>query len=112
MKIECGKYTVYGDSYCVWIVEKRETKKDGKKTGKFTEERVAGYVGTFEELFDDFISRRTRTSDAEDLKGILKEIAAASRDAKKMIKTINAKRKEMLDVGEERVPKGKSAKTR
>lgn len=100
MKIECGKYTVYGDGYCVWITEKRETKKDGKKTGKYTEERVAGYVENFEELFEDFIDRRTRSSDAEDLKALLKEIASATKDAKAMVRTIKATRKELLNAGE------------
>lgn len=102
MRIEVGRYTVNGDSLCLWITEERETKdpKTKKKTGKFTSERVAGYCENFEQLMEDFIDRKTRNSDAVTLKELLKDIASAERDAKKIAKAINATRKEMLNVGE------------
>lgn len=108
MKIEVGRYTIIGDSYCLWITETRETKdpKTKKKTGKVTTERVAGYSLNFEELMEDFIDRKTRNSDAATLKQMLRDIASAEKDAKKIVKTINATRKEMLNVGEKRIHKG------
>lgn len=100
MKIECGRYTVNGDSYCLWINETYETKdpKTKEKTGKTREERVAGYCENFEQLLEDFVDRKTRNSDATTLKEMLKELASAEREAKKIAKTIKAARKEMADV--------------
>ena len=114
MKIDIGRYSIVGDSFCLWITETRETKdpKTKKKTGKTTTERVAGYCENFEQLMEDFIDRKTRNSDATELKALLKDLAGAERDAKKIAKTINATRKELLDVGENRKSKDKTTKAR
>lgn len=98
MRIEVGKYILESDSYCMWISEMRETKdpRTGKKTGKFTRVRVAGYCENIEELCEDFLERRTRSSDAESLKEILKDIRDGERDAKAILKAM-IKRKELMN---------------
>lgn len=100
MKVKCGRYTIYSDAYCMWIAETRESKdKDGKPTGKTREERVAGYCENLEQLMEDFIEKRTRNSDATTLKQLLKDLASAERDAKKILK-------EVKKDGRDRVRKG------
>lgn len=66
MKIQSGKYTLYSDQYSYWITEQKTSEK-----GKVREERVAGYCTNLEKLFTDFSERVMRTSEAENLAGVL-----------------------------------------
>lgn len=88
MNIECGRYTIHSDNFCMWITERVETKKDGKPTGKYAERVVAGYVETPVALMEDFIDKKTRNSDATTLKELLKDMAKAEKDVKAIIKAI------------------------
>lgn len=84
MKIPIGKYTIYSDKYCYWIMETRITKK-GKNPGTEYEEKVAGYVSTLEELFTDFVQKHVRGSEAKTVEGALRKMASAEKEAKQMI---------------------------
>lgn len=90
MNIECGRYTIHSDAFCLWITERCETKKEGVSTGKYTDKLVAGYVQNLEELMDDFIDRKTRNSDAVKLKELLKDIAKAEKNAKEIVKAVES----------------------
>lgn len=79
MEIKVGKYTLKSDRFCCWL-EKESKGKDGK----IRQARVSGYFRDFGMLLDDFIDRRVKDSDANDMKQALAEIDASLKDAKKI----------------------------
>lgn len=72
MRIEKGKYALYSDAYSYWINEIKIS-----KNGKAREEKVAGYCTSLDKLIRDFSERVMRSSDAEDLEGVLTALRSA-----------------------------------
>lgn len=84
MKIETDKYVLYSDEWNWWITEKREYQK-GKHKGEVYEERIAGYCMSLEKLCEDFAERTLRSTDAEDLEGVLTALQSAQESCKALL---------------------------
>lgn len=74
MKIEIGKYTVHGDSLCVWIMEDVPyINKKGEKAIK--QEKVGGYSPHFRQLLASFVEKKGISTDAESYEQQLQNFA-------------------------------------
>lgn len=99
MVINCGKYTIKSDSYCLWITEKTQGKKkkgkdadadaDIEELGESSyERRVAGFSPTFESLLKNFVDRKFRGSDAKTVKQFLTDAANIEKQLKTFVDAI------------------------
>lgn len=84
MRIQAGKYVLYSDQYSYWINEIKEREK-GKHQGETFEVRVAGYCMSLEKLCNDFVERTLRSSEAEDLEGVLTALRNAETSCKALL---------------------------
>lgn len=75
MNIDCGRYIIKSDPLNLWVEEKYKTKKGDKAT-----KVVTGYAPDFKTLFQNFVKRRIRSSDAENVRSFLSDLAQAERD--------------------------------
>lgn len=64
------KYILNSDSFCYWITCKYTNKK-----GKVVERRVSGYYATLEQVVENFIDRKMRSSEATEISQLKDEIA-------------------------------------
>ena len=80
-RIEKTKYFICADAYSMWLEEEYENKK-----GKLATRRASGYCGSYESLLDHFTAKRIMAADKKTVKGFLREIAAAEREARKLAK--------------------------
>lgn len=85
MDIRIGKYLVKSDAYNCWI-EEEHTRKSKTGENKVFTTRVAGYVGSFEQLLTDFFDYKTRESNAREVKEFLKDVKAARNEVIELIK--------------------------
>lgn len=81
MKIPVGKYTLQSDSFSMWITEKYEG-EDSKGRKRERERKVAGYSWSWNNLVRDFCDRKFRSSEAETVKELLKELKQTLDDMK------------------------------
>ena len=81
VRVEHGPYRLRSDRWSVWI-----TKVIESKNGVVYEKRVAGFCTNIADLAESFIDSRINDGEAQGLKDILKEIAAARKDAMALIK--------------------------
>ena len=79
MKIEVGKYTLCSDQYSLWIEESYEG-KDSKGRAKMQTRRVAGYAGNMAILMKQFCNHKYKSSDAETMRELLKELTQTFAD--------------------------------
>lgn len=88
MKIQVGKYTLYADSMCMWVTETVESvnKKTKKPTGKFYEQRVAGYSTSLKNLLRSFRDTKVGGSDAENLEELIEVLRATYEDMERLYK--------------------------
>lgn len=93
MRIEKGRYVLYSDEWNWWITEKTVT-----KNGKDRETRVAGYCIKIDKLIKDFSERVTRSSDAEDLEGVLTALRDAQTDCEALLKEVVDKNREVFRI--------------
>lgn len=66
MEIKIGNYTIHSDSMKnLWIMEKSE--RIDEKSGKtiVSDNRVAGFVNNFEDLYKDFVQKQWYDSKAD-----------------------------------------------
>lgn len=84
MKIQKGKYILYSDEWNFYINEVRITEQ-GKHKGEPFEVRVAGYCTSIDKLITDFTERVLRSSDAEDLEGVLTALKDAQESCKVLL---------------------------
>lgn len=63
------KYILNSDSCCYWITCKYTNKK-----GKVVERRVSGYCATLEQVVENFIDRKMRSSEATEISQLKDEI--------------------------------------
>lgn len=84
MEIKSGNYIIKSDNQCYWIEEKYIGKTKAGKEKEYTRQ-VSGYYSNFRDLMKNFIERKTRSSEAEDLKTLLLDIGKAQNDAIMMI---------------------------
>jgi len=74
MKIEIGKYTVYGDSLCVWIMETVPCKnRKGEDSTK--QVKVGGYSPHFTQLLASFVEKKGISTDAKSYEQQLQNFA-------------------------------------
>ena len=85
MRIEVGNYIICSDPQCMWLEEKY-TGKTKAGEGKEYIRRTSGYVRTFDELLESFVERKIRSSEATDIKKLLREFSDIERDIKALIK--------------------------
>lgn len=74
MNIDCGKYIIKSDPLNLWIEEKYTTKKGDEATRV-----VTGYAPDFKTLFQNFVKRRLRSSDAESVRSYLSDLVKSER---------------------------------
>lgn len=79
MKIKVGDYTMQSDRYSMWVM-KNKVVAAGKNKGEKYETRVAGYASTLPLLRRQFVENCYKDSDAETLKGLLKELEQCFED--------------------------------
>ena len=75
MNIDCGKYIIKSDPLNLWVEEKYKTKKGDEATRV-----VTGYAPDLKTLLQNFVKRRIRSSDAENVRSFLSDLAQAERD--------------------------------
>ena len=85
MKIKLDDtYTLNSDQYCYWITEKRIVEDDdAKHKGEEYENRVSGYCATLEQVAESFANRKVRSSEAQRLTHLIKEIKSLKKVVKK-----------------------------
>ena len=86
MDIKAGKYTLRSDSQCFWIEETRVTENEDGTEEKEYQVRASGYYAHIEDLLANFITRRFRSSDKEKMEDVLKGLAEAVKDSKKIVR--------------------------
>ena len=79
MKIEVGKYTVHGDSFCVWIMESVHY-KNRKGEDSIKQEKVGGYSLHFEQLLSSFVRQKGISTDASSDEEQLQKFADIEKD--------------------------------
>lgn len=81
MKIQVGKYTLYSDQFCFWIVEEQPIDASNKQAKRDTKEvRVGGYSTTLPNLLRSFCENQTKQSDAESMEELLTDLARIAKD--------------------------------
>ena len=66
MDIKVGEYTIHSDAIKnLWITERCERVENGKTI--ITDNRVAGYVNNFADLYEDFIQKKWYSSNTTSL---------------------------------------------
>lgn len=83
MEIKYGKYTVRSDSMNLWVEEEYTDRK-----GKPAARRVTGYARTFPELYQSFIGKKIRGSEAKTFEELRAEIAEISGEVMKIIEEV------------------------
>lgn len=86
MEVKIGRYTVKSDPNCMWIVETRKNARRDAK-GSVNDEvdgLVAGYVNNIDQLYEDFLDRKFRNSDARSVKDFLEEAVSIKAEAVKV----------------------------
>lgn len=79
MNIEVENYILKSDGLSMWIEQKYIGKsKDGKD--KEYVKRVTGYLPTFQMLFQSFVQRKVKGSEAADMQEILKDLAEVEKE--------------------------------
>jgi hypothetical protein len=79
MKIEVGKYTVHGDSLCVWIMESVHY-KNRKGEDSIKQVKVGGYSPHFEQLLSSFVRQKGISSESKTIPEQIKEFANIEKD--------------------------------
>ena len=75
MNIDCGRYIIKSDPLNLWVEEKYKTKKGDEATRV-----VTSYAPDLKTLLQNFVKRRIRSSDAENVRSFLSDLAQAERD--------------------------------
>ena len=84
MDVKVGRFIIRSDAYCMWIDEEYEGKTKGGEV-KVATRQVAGYVATFQQLYEDYMAKKMRGSDATEVKEVLKKFADCEKEIKLMI---------------------------
>ena len=77
MNIDCGKYILRSDSLCIWIEEKRNSKKE---TGKGYNQRITGYMTSFSSVAADFLHEKMLSEDDSTIETVLSRLASAEKE--------------------------------
>lgn len=78
MKIQLDdQHFLNSDSCCYWITSEYKNKK-----GTVVERRVSGYHATFEQVVESYIDKKIRSSEAEKISDLKKEIQKLKKTVK------------------------------
>ena len=77
MNIDCGKYILRSDSMCIWIEEKKKSKK---KSGTEYTQRITGYMTTFSAVAADFLHEKILSGDDSTIDTILNRLKTAEEE--------------------------------
>ena len=77
MNIDCGKYILRSDSLCIWIEEKKKSKKG---SGTEYTQRITGYMTTFSAVAADFLHEKTLSGDDSAIDSILNRLKTAEEE--------------------------------
>lgn len=97
MRIECGEYILYTDSYKnMWITKQYHGKtRAGKVKEENSEKRVTGYQGNISSLSKDFLERGLYGFDADNMKDLIKELSKLQLDIDKIYKKYKEENKNL-----------------
>ena len=87
MEIRVGKFTLYSDQHCFWVMETYTSKGKDGKPGKPQTKKVAGYSRTMSQLYDSFIGHKFRCSEATTVAELLKDLKQLEQDLSEIRKT-------------------------
>jgi len=89
MEIKVGKYTVHGDSLCVWIMESVHC-KNRKGEDSIKQVKVGGYSPHFTQLLASFVEKKGISTDAKSDEQQIQAFADIEKDMVKLGEAIGA----------------------